>query len=341
MRKKEILARSLSFVLPNALFSNVRHWFKNDLIILAYHRVLSVNKGSVFQYDTGLISATVDEFETQISFIRKYYNPISETQLINHIYHNEPLPPKPVMVTFDDGFDDNYLNAYPILKRYNVPATMFVSTAYIGGNEPIWFDWLASLCISASMKKIEIPVLKKSYIINEYPDRELIYKDLIKVIREINNEVRLKVLDQLKVSYSDYMIHIDRSMSKFMNWNQVIEMSNDNITVGSHTVTHPIMSRLNNTEISYELNTSKEVIESHINKNIMSFSYPTGQATSFTNYILNEVINSGYKVAHTYIHGINKLPINQPHSLNRLHIESHVNESYFKSMLMLPEIFRG
>ena len=55
------------------------------------------------------------------------------------------------------------------------------------------------------------------------------------------------------------MIHIDRSMSKFMNWNQVIEMSNDNITIGSHTVTHPIMSRLNNAEISYEINTSKEV----------------------------------------------------------------------------------
>ena len=117
-------------------------------------------------------------------------------------------------------------------------------------------------------------------------------------------------------------------------------MSRHNIAIGSHTVTHPILSRLRIEDIDHEIVHSKREIESRTGIEVNSFSYPTGQPSSFTPLITQAIITAGYKVAHSYIHGVNKTPITNPYALNRLHIETHVHNSYFNSMLMLPEIFR-
>ena len=261
-------------------------------------------------------------------------------ELINYLYNNISLPPQAVMVTFDDGFDDNYYYAYPILKKYAVPATMFISTSYIGQDEPIWFDWLASLFLAGSMNSIDIPLLKKIYIKGNYLDNYANFHDLIKIIREIGNENRLEILSQLRDDYSAYMSHIDTSESRFMNWEQIIELSKNDISIGSHTATHPIMSRLSHAEVRYELIQSKKDIETHTLINVNSFSYPTGQTSSFTDGVVEEVINAGYKVAYTYIHAVNKLPIKNFYKIKRLHIENEAHNSYFNSMMMFPAVFK-
>lgn len=340
MRKKDILAYALDYGTPKSLASTTRSLFSNELMILAYHRIINIAADNSYPYDSELISASLQQFDYQMAYVKKHYNPISEAQLIDHIDNNIPLPPKSVMVTFDDGFDDNYHNAFPILQNYAIPATMFIATSYIDKNEPIWFDWLASLCIAGTMASIDVPLLGKKYLTNDYSSRSEIFKDLIVQIRKTDNDIRLAVMEQLASDYASSMTHIDKSMSRFMTWNQVTEMSRNNISIGSHTVTHPIMSQLKNDSIHFEIIESKRVIEAKIGMVVNSFSYPTGQSASFTPQITAAVVTAGYKVAHSYIHGVNKTPIQNPYALNRMHIESHVHNSYFNAMLLLPEIFR-
>jgi len=81
----------------------------------------------------------VADFENQMRFLSKAYSPISLERVAQHIQNGTSLPAKAIAVTFDDGYQDNYENAYPVLKEYNIPATMFLTTGFIGTGEiPAW-----------------------------------------------------------------------------------------------------------------------------------------------------------------------------------------------------------
>ncbi len=86
--------------------------------ILAYHRVMDIDE-MTYNYDEELISASCSDFDWQMDYLNKNYNPISMQGVINCVIGNEKFPKKPIVVTFDDGFIDNYENAFPILKKHN------------------------------------------------------------------------------------------------------------------------------------------------------------------------------------------------------------------------------
>ena len=108
-------------------------WFKQlnrkKLIILCYHRVAQKKEAENIRPKGMCVD--VESFAHQMRFLKRNYNPISETEIISEIKKKKKLPSYSVWVTFDDGYRDNFLNAYPILKRYWIPATFFVTTGYI------------------------------------------------------------------------------------------------------------------------------------------------------------------------------------------------------------------
>lgn len=341
MRKKEILATLFEGFPPVGFFSQVKNTICNDLRILAYHRVLDIANIENYPYDHELISASREQFDYQIKYISKYFNPISEEQLVDHLENSTSLPRRPIMVTFDDGFNDNYHNAFPILRKYKVPATIFITSGNIDSGKTLWFDWLASLIYASNTNKIDVPLLKKEYTRGDRETNEQIMIDLIIMLREVDNHTRLDILNQLEQQYSDTVNEIDKNLSAVLTWDQVREMSNNGISIGSHTVTHPILSRINSDELDYELAESKSVIEKQLNKDVLSISYPTGMTESFTDEVVTKVRDIGYKIAYTYLHNNNRIPISDRYRLKRLHVETHVSNSYFKQMLNYPLLFNN
>lgn len=100
---------------------------KVSIPILMYHSI-SDNKNSIF-------TVQKDKFKSQMEYIKKYgYNTLTFDQLNYYISNNKPFPHKSVVITFDDGYEDNYKNAYPVLKEYGLNATLFVITDYIREN---------------------------------------------------------------------------------------------------------------------------------------------------------------------------------------------------------------
>ncbi len=340
MRKKDMLARAVEVLLPSDLFFGCKYFLWNGLIVLAYHRVINVQDVNSYEYDMDLVSATIEQFEHQMFYISKHMHPVGEKDIVSYLYQGKKLPKRAIMVTFDDGFDDNYLNAFPILIRHSIPATMFISTYYIGGNEPIWFDWLASLFMSATVNVINVPDLGIEYIRGGRTNNRNSFLDLIIKLRAVSNEERLSTLQYLKNEYKQYMSHINTNKSRFMNWDQVNEMSQSIIYIGSHTVTHPILSRLDDDEISVELADSKRIIEDRINSQVNSISYPTGMESSFTDKVIDMVRTCGYKLGFTYQHGFISMPIKDPYRMKRVHVENHINAAYFNSMMKFPMVFR-
>ena len=112
--------------------------------ILLYHRVLDIQKGGDFCSLPGII-VSVNMFNQQMRYLSKNYNVISLDHLVDSLKNNSPLPKKGVVITFDDGWRDNYSFALPILKKYNLPATIFLTSGYIGTNKTFWPEQVMSI----------------------------------------------------------------------------------------------------------------------------------------------------------------------------------------------------
>ncbi len=106
------------------------------IMSLDYRGVPVLNYHLISSREMNALAITPQEFEEQMLYLRNNgYTAISPDQLVNYIQYNEPLPEKPVLITFDDGYRDTFSEAYPILKKYNLVATVFLITDYVGDND--------------------------------------------------------------------------------------------------------------------------------------------------------------------------------------------------------------
>jgi peptidoglycan/xylan/chitin deacetylase (PgdA/CDA1 family) len=339
MRKKEILARMISWIFPHSILIRLRCMLKKEIVVLAYHRICDVEEKK-YRHDLELISGSKEQFEYQVKHIRKYFNPITLEQFERYIEGKEDLPKRPLLITFDDGFDDNYFNAYPILKKYSVPATIFISTGYISTNKTIWFDFLASLVITTKSNKLDLHEINKSYDLgNDIKLRGSIMEDICEDLKAIPDKTRLEILERLEKDYSNDLKTVEHSMSAMLSWEQVDEMSKGCISFGAHTVNHPVLSMLSAEDLEYELNESKRVLDLKLGKEIKTISYPVGTTEAYNKDVLKAVKKAGYITGFTYIPGNNPLPIHNNYAIKRLHVERYTSNQCFTSMLVFPRLF--
>jgi hypothetical protein len=112
--------------------------------ILLYHRVLDLQREKNLYSLPGII-VSVKMFDEHVKYLFKNYNVISLENLVDSLKNNLPFPKKGVVITFDDGWRDNYSFAFPILKKYNLPATIFLTSGYIGTNKTFWPEQVISV----------------------------------------------------------------------------------------------------------------------------------------------------------------------------------------------------
>lgn len=106
-------------------FSAIKIINKKEIPVLNYHEINN-DKHSP-------LAVTTDEFTAQMKYLKEHnYNSITPDQLLDYMQKGKPLPDNPVLITFDDGYADNYTNAYPVLKQYGLNATIFLISHYIG-----------------------------------------------------------------------------------------------------------------------------------------------------------------------------------------------------------------
>lgn len=315
MSKKELLTHILDISGLISLKLLLKR--KNHLLILAYHRVLP--KPNDFALDEGVISVSPDIFEEEVKFCKKYFSLINFEQLKNALEGITKLPSNPLIITFDDGYRDNYVYTFPILKKYDVPATIFLTVDYIGTDRIFWWDEVSYyMKKSGYCQKADVDqVLRSLKIVSN--------KERIRRIKELKNKARIE-------------LNIDRQV---LNWEEIREMRNNGIEFGSHTMTHPVLSQLENKEeLKYELRESKRIIEDRLGKNVIAFSYPVGGENSFNEKINKNIKEAGYDFAVTYMHGVNNVNNGMDrYALKRLDLDQQ-SLMRFKAKLVYPELFQ-
>jgi len=268
-----------------------------------------------------------ETFEMQILYLKQHFQVLSLAEKMSSLPNMEKTRSlRPVCIlTFDDGWRDFYEYAYPLLKRNQVPATVFLPTGYIGTNDWFWTDRLASFLTN------EIPPAKP-----EIPGNALV--ETIAGIRG-GHEERLEAAIQLLKNRNDKEIEEVVAELKeragiearpnhrvFLNWEEVREMrGSELVTFGSHTNNHRILDHLKEEDVWEELVLSKKILlqEGVVNPDFIPFCYPNG---NFNQRIACMVREAGYHAAVSTENGWNDGHAS-PFELKRLAIHQDMTAS--------------
>jgi peptidoglycan/xylan/chitin deacetylase (PgdA/CDA1 family) len=315
----------------------MRALWQKDLRILAYHRVMPVPDPDQYEFDMELISTTPEEFREQMLLIKERYRPMRLTDVAAAIHAGDALPPDAVVITFDDGYDDNYRIVYPILKELGVPATFFISTGHIDSGRPYAYDWLVHMILLAKTDRLTLPELGMDVPMpaTRAERRELAGNvlDHMKEISAIEQAAMIRRLEREWQMPSDHAYPAD---CRPMNWDQLREMRAAGLEIGSHGVNHWMLSKLPRAELEREVFDSRNALLRELGPMSLLMSYPVGSNRAFDQQVIEVTRDAGFDLACSYISGTNLQPAANRYSLYRIAVERYYGKAWFAALLTLP-----
>jgi peptidoglycan/xylan/chitin deacetylase (PgdA/CDA1 family) len=261
------------------------------------------------QYIDVWTHVTVEAFKKQMAYISRHYTPITMHKALKHL-DNEKTVTYPVVVTFDDGFRNNLSHAHPVLKQYDIPAVIYLTTSFIDGKGffegLIWTDYVHGLLRSAKVGNYDLSHIGLGEIsIGDAVSRFTAKKDLCSKLKVFSNVSRLEAIKRLGLLLGTTIARRDRNFFTGMNWDDVRTLEGDGlVTLGAHTVNHPILTRLDQDQAQYEIAAPQGIIENQTGRKTDFFAYPNGTREDFNDDIKN-IVTQHYISAVSTIEGFN------------------------------------
>ena len=263
----------------------------SHMVIFVYHRVCPEEERTLFA------NICPEEFEKQLRYLKKYFHIYSLENLVNVLndhHSNYKKLENIAVVTFDDGYRDNYIYAYPILKKYKMPATIFLTSDNIGKDSLFWWDKIRYIIYHSKKESVNIANLGSFSLDNNKKKLECIHY-LVNRFKNMPSKLRNKYILDLQNKCN---VSIPSGIGKklILSWDEIREMNENGISFGAHTLSHANLINLNLEEAKNEIVQSKAMIEDKLKSEIISFAYPYG--SRFYNCdIMKLVQNAGYLCA--------------------------------------------
>ncbi len=298
------------------------------LTIVTYHRVGDKPIDKI-ACSLPFLFVTDKTFDCHIRFFKKHYRITNFGNIEN--LSRKKIPKNSLIITFDDGYADNYKIAFPILEKYRTNFTIFLTTNMIEGNKVPWWDELYALMSMVRENKIYEKVQndKMLQIFNDF------IKNPAKVFYELNsyrNDDINSIIKYFRKIIGDVDDLIAAS-NLFLAWNEINEMK-EAVEFGSHTCSHIPLTMIEKTkDLQFELLNSKEEIEKQTGKRVTALSYPAG---SYNDNVKSSAQQAGYSWALSQRKGINNLE--DRYVLKRINVwegTSEFNKKFSKSLFAL------
>lgn len=262
--------------------------------VLTFHRVSDDEDPFLPALRTGV-------FEAQMAHIAQHYRVFTVEDLLERM-RSSRVPRNALAITFDDGYRDNLTEAAPILARYGLPATIFLTTGCIGTGRIPWFDQLAIALKTTAQEALSLPTDRLLPLRTR--DERLRALDVsLGHLKRVTDEERRdcldRILDQLGGSAPG------ETKDLMLTWDEVHALRDMGFSLGAHTVSHPILSRTSADQAWDEIYGSKREIERQVGGPIRGFAYPNGGASDYTETVKHLVREAGFTWAVTTQHGLN------------------------------------
>jgi len=264
--------------------------------ILAYHRVND-------ERDPFFPATPVEFFKQQMEYVADKYTVCTLDEVVQMLPTGD-LPDNAIVITLDDGYKDNYVYAFPILKRLKLPAIIFLATDPIDSRRCLWHDRVFS-----AFRETRVPVLEnfcfngRDYLLQTLAQKCTALNSVLKFLWSLEDDAKTQEIDRLRDKLG--LVEEPDGDSLMLNWTEIREMVVHSIAFGSHTMTHPILSKISCERAKREIEESKKIIEANINSCVRHFAYPVGRREDLSVPAKRMLRDAGYECAVTSIFGSN------------------------------------
>lgn len=273
-------------------------WGRPTLTVLAYHRLGEPDRPDFDTYKPN-VSATPAAFAEQMAFVQahSHFNVVSLTDVVAWLNESRPLPPRPLLITFDDGYRDNYDYAFPILKQRNLPAVIFLATDYIDSERPFFWDLVAYCFHHTTLDRATLPLVGRQAWSDEVA-RTAVMESWLRTLKGAPDHLKWEAVRQAP---RQLQVHVPAAAfaGLGLTWEQVRRMTAGGLEMGAHTQSHPILSRMNLDKARQEIVGSIARIEQATGRPVTAFAYPNGQPGDFDQAHGQILREAGVKVAFT------------------------------------------
>lgn len=301
-----------------------RRLHRSHLLVLCYHGVVSEPVDDPASSGNAVTAA---EFEGHLAALVRWFTPVSGQQVRRWLMSGEPLPPRPVLVTFDDGYRNNLLLAGPLLRRYSIPALFFLTTGYLGTDRVLWGPEVFRRVVSWPEEEIKSPAGARLSLPAAPEPRTQVARRVREECKTIPDAKRLAYLDYLRSAPAPSR---DEELDAFLSWEEARALAAQGFELGSHTLEHPVLSQLGEAELTEELTESKRIIEAETGVECYGLAYPFGRPGHYSPEVLAAAEAAGYDLAFT-IGAERRATPGSRYAIARLGVAGHRPQAVFEA----------
>jgi peptidoglycan/xylan/chitin deacetylase (PgdA/CDA1 family) len=294
----------------SGLFGAWRHMNRHGISILMAHGIMDDGPGASWRPLWSRIH--VEQFERALRVLKDHYDFIGLGEAAEILSGARPERPHCMVLTFDDGYRNNFTHALPILERLGIPATFFVSTGFIGSGQRYWIDRIDhAIQKLPSDRRREIKVGDTSIGL-DFSSREALaasYTNLRLALKRTYGEdfddVVNDIAEQLEqeAGYTVASLGDHDPWSGIITWDEARQAAERGMEIGSHTMDHVRLGLTDAQTVRAQLEGSRAAIELHTHRKCRSLAYPNG---SFTAAVANAAKDAGYECAVSTQRGLNR-----------------------------------
>lgn len=253
-------------------------WGRDRLTVLAYHRIVDL-EGDGTEFDPDVVSASPAGFERQMRFVARDFSVVALEDLHESLATGRPLPERPLLITFDDGYRDNHAHAFPVLRGMGLPAVVFIITGAIGTDRVMWWDELAFLLGRTERDAAELPLAGPRDLSTPAARREA-RAEMLRRLKAVPDGRRARAMDELRD-----VLEVPPPAPPaplFMGWEQVRELVANGVECQPHTHDHPLMIRVDPVRARDEVERSAAIVRERTGRPALAFAYPNGDYDAST-----------------------------------------------------------
>jgi peptidoglycan/xylan/chitin deacetylase (PgdA/CDA1 family) len=297
---RDVLARGLWVLRGSRLSQRLR---QEQIRILTYHGFTDEPEDSL----AGRFHLHVDVFRSQLRHLKRHYNVVPLADVADHLTGAKPLPSDAAVITIDDGYSSAHALALPILAEFQTPATLFPALDFVDGKSLMWTDRVkACVAVADAGTVLNIPSRDGPLTLDlGGGDKRITARRIVNLLLWKERGEREDVLKRVEDAVGARLPREALAAFQPMTWSGVEEMVRSGLVdVGSHTVSHAMLTTLSDQELATELNVSKHALESRLGVRCDLFCYPYGGQGAFDDRAAEAVRAAGYRCALTTLPGM-------------------------------------
>lgn len=272
---------------------------RDQATIVLYHGVIPPRSGEgIFNYRKKFIGPQA--FAEQLVWLKRHYVILPLAELVERLAGPGQLPPRALAITFDDGYDNVYTHAFPHLRRLNIPASVFVATDLVQPGKPLWFDRLEYAIGHSRKNSIILPWdgAFREFPLSTLAERCASDQTIRQRIKLLTARAGSKLLEAVEnQAGAELAKTFSASPYRGLSWEQIKEMQGSGITIGAHTRSHSILSRLTPAEAEEEITGSYLLLRQRLKDVLDIFAYPNGQPDDFDASTIAILRQNGFRAA--------------------------------------------